>query len=171
MHDPGSPWPLVHVVKRLPPFWDILSLYNCFFDESFAVAVRSEPISRYACPVCHGERGAIGRSRLPIARRKAGENLAIDPLAFAPITAARGVRPPVRASCFSARRGPRQGLIGAARSCNPGSSCAAIDTSFARGKVRVSLTRASASRVANVRFSSKPSESHLSLPDMEPLKP
>jgi hypothetical protein len=38
-------WPLVHVVERLPPFWGILSLYNCLFDESFAIAVRSEPIS------------------------------------------------------------------------------------------------------------------------------
>jgi hypothetical protein len=29
-----------------------------------------EPISRSACPFCHGERGAIGRSRMPMARSR-----------------------------------------------------------------------------------------------------
>src|SRR5947209_16873265 len=31
---------------------------------------RMEPISRSAKPFCHGERGAIGLSRMPIARRR-----------------------------------------------------------------------------------------------------
>ena len=31
---------------------------------------RIEPISRSVCPFCHGERGAVGRSRMPMARSR-----------------------------------------------------------------------------------------------------
>jgi hypothetical protein len=39
---------------------------------------RIEPIALSQYPFCHGDRGAVGRSRMPIARRAADEDVTID---------------------------------------------------------------------------------------------
>jgi hypothetical protein len=39
-------------------------------DDMVKASRRIEPISRSACPFCHGERGAVGRSRMHMARSR-----------------------------------------------------------------------------------------------------
>src|SRR3984893_2231026 len=44
---------------------------------------RIDPISRSAKPFCQGEAGAVGLSRMPMARNRRVTTLAIDPVAIA----------------------------------------------------------------------------------------
>jgi hypothetical protein len=40
------------------------------WEPSSCAPIGIEPISRSACPFCHGERGAVGRSKMPMARSR-----------------------------------------------------------------------------------------------------
>jgi hypothetical protein len=40
------------------------------WEPSSCAPIGIEPISRSVCPFCHGERGAVGRSRMPMARSR-----------------------------------------------------------------------------------------------------
>src|SRR5262249_2037148 len=44
---------------------------------------RIEPMSLSAYPFCHGDRAVIGRSRMPIARRRSDDDIAIDAIPVA----------------------------------------------------------------------------------------